>query len=49
LTLVCFFLDDIEEDVDKKAAWWLKAFLFGTALYAGCYFLPLMGMHAMFS
>jgi hypothetical protein len=35
--------DDIEEDVDKKAAWWLKAFLFGTALYAGCYFLPLMG------
>lgn len=35
--------DGIEEDVDKKAAWLLKAFLFGTALYAGCYFLPLMG------
>lgn len=35
--------DDIEEDVDNKAAWLMKAFLFGTALYAGCYFVPLMG------
>lgn len=35
--------DDIEEDVDNKAAWLMKAFLFGTAVYAGCYFVPLMG------
>lgn len=35
--------DDIEEDVDKKAAWLMKTFLFGTAVYAGCYFVPLMG------
>ncbi|XP_057852382.1 uncharacterized protein LOC131062698 isoform X2 [Cryptomeria japonica] len=35
--------DDLEEDVDRKTAWLLKAFAGATAVYVGCQFLPLMG------
>ncbi|KAH9314726.1 hypothetical protein KI387_023353, partial [Taxus chinensis] len=38
---------DIEEDVDRKAAWLLKAFVGATAVYVGCQFFPLMGESMM--